>query len=269
MEQTTCHPHSPAPTPFAWLRAARCGGSLLCLLLATTGLFGQGLPYFLEQARSPSPEERAAAFDELATLQGPEVDAALAAGLADPVAEVRQSAAVSAIGHSSEVVTSALIKAFKDQSLEVQHTAISVFIMNNRPLASGYRPLLSLLEAPDPKTRAYAAWAVGIYHNPGAITRLKKLYDGGDELQRANACWAVGEIGNPDGLELAHLGLADSSAAVREKAAAAAGRIGHESSIRALEALLKTESDDAVKRAAGQSLKSLKETSPGKSSPGK
>lgn len=243
----------------ALLRAFRRVGPVLCLLLVTGSLFGQGLPLFLEQARSELPEERAAAFEELATYQGPEVEAALATGISDTSVEVRRAAVVSAIGHSSEVVTTALIRAFHDQDLNVQHTAISVFIMNDKALPSGYRPLLSLLEAPDQKTRAFAAWAVGIYRNPGSIGRLKKLFDDGDELQRANVCWSVGEIGSQEGLPLIHRGLADEAASVREKAATAAGKIGHSDSVVPLNALLKTESNEAVKRAADQSLKSLKE----------
>lgn len=247
----------PSTACFAPWRAVRCAGIALCLLLVCGSLHGQGLSFFLDQASSGSVEERAAALDELATMQGPEVEAALAAGLSDPAAEVRQSAAVSAIGHSSEEVTLALIKAFHDQNLNVQHTAISVFIMNDNPLQQGYRPLLSLLEAPDPNTRAFAAWAVGLYRNPGSIRRLTKLFDSGTELQRANACWAVGEIGSEQGLELIHRGMGDPAASVREKAAAAAGRIGHPSSTARLQALLKGEEDDAVKKAALQSLDSL------------
>ncbi len=256
MEQTRTIRHT-TPARISPLRAAGRVVPALCLLLVTSGLFGQGLPFFLDQARSGSVEERAAAFHELADFQGPEVEAALSTGLSDPAAEVRQAAAVSAIGHSSEVVTTALIKVFHDQSLEVQHTAISVFIMNNNPLQAGYRPLLSLLEAPDPGTRAYAAWAVGLYHNPGAIDRLTHLFDGGNELQRANVCWAVGEIGSPRGLELVHKAMGDTAPAVREKAAAAVGRIGDPSSTARLEALLKAETDGAVRRAAQQSLESL------------
>ncbi len=263
MEQTTRPPLSRSLTQFAPLRAVRRVGPLLCLLLVTTGLMGQGLPFFLEQVRSGTPEERAMAFEDLSTFQGPDVEAALAAGIADNSPVVRRAAAVSAIGHSSEVVTNALIKAFHDQSLDVQHTAISVFIMNDKPLPSGYRPLLSLLEAPNPKTRAFAAWAVGIYHNSGALGRLEKLFDGGDELQRSNVCWAVGEIGSPVGLELIHRGLDDEAASVREKAAEAAGKIGSPSSVARLSALLKAETDGAVKRAAKQSLELLAEKTPG------
>lgn len=263
MELTRRLPRSLAPVTSALFRALRRIGPALCLFLVTSGLFGQGLPFFLEQARSGSPGERAAAFAELATFQGPEVEAALADGISDSSAEVRRAAAVSAIGHSSEVVTTALIKVFHDQNPDVQHTAISVFIMNDRPLQSGYRPLLSLLEGPDQKTRAYAAWAVGLYRNPGSIGRLKKLFDGGDKLQRANVCWAVGEIGSPDGLDLIHLGMADEAPSVREKAAEAAGKIGHPSSVARLNALLKAETDQAVKQTAKRSLKSLKETPSG------
>lgn len=244
----------PTSARFALLRAVSRVGPALCLLLVTGSLFGQGVPFFLDQARSGSTEERVAAYGELATLQGPDVETALAAGLSDPAPQVRQAAAAAAIGHSSEVVTTALIKAFEDQNLEVQHTAISVFIMNNHPLQSGYRPLLTLLEAPDPATRAYAAWAVGLYHNPGAIGRLRKLFDGGDELQRANVCWAIGEIGSPKGAELIHIALGDKASSVREKAAVAAGRIGDPASTARLVALLKAEEDGAVIRAARQSL---------------
>lgn len=260
MEQTMRPPLTPTLAP---LRAVRRVGPLLLLLLVSTGLFGQGLPFFLDQARSGSPEERAAAFEELSTYQEPEVEAVLAAGIADTSAVVRQAAAASAIGHPSDVVTTALINAFHDQDLNVQHTVISVFIMNNRPLPSGYRPLLSLLEAPDQKTRAYAAWAVGTYRNPGSLGRLKKLYDQGDELQRKNVCWAVGEIGSPDGLELIHRGLTDTAASVREKAAEALGKIGLSSSAARLNALLKAETDGAVRRAAKRSLEMLSESTTG------
>jgi HEAT repeat protein len=263
MEQIPPLPLSRPHALFVLSRAVRRVGPLLCLLLLTSGLRGQGLPFFLEQVRSGTPEERAMAFEDLSTFQGPEVEAALAAGISDSSAEVRRAAAASAIGHPSEVVTAALIRAFHDQSLDVQHTAISVFIMNDNTLPSGYRPLLSLLEAPDQKTRAFAAWAVAIYHNPGALDRLKKLFDGGDELQRKNVCWAVGEIGSPDGLELIHRGMGDEAASVREKAAEAAGRIGHPSSVARLNALLKAEPDPAVKRAAVRSLELLAEQTSG------
>jgi HEAT repeat protein len=257
MHLTSHRPLSPVPPCTSLVRAFLRAGPVLCLLLMSSTLFGQGLPFFLEQARSGSEEEKAAAFEELATLKGPDVEAALAAGIANTSAMVRHAAAVCAIGHPSDVVTTALIQAFHDQVPDVQHTVISVFIMNNRPLPSGYRPLLSLLEAPDQKTRAYAAWAVGLYRNPGSLGRLKKLFDGGDELQRKNVCWAAGEIGNPDGLDLVHRGLTDGAAGVREKAAEAAGKIGHKDSVARLNTLLKTETDEAVKQAAGRSLETL------------
>jgi len=259
MELTERPPHSPAPPLFTLLRAFRRVCPVLCLLLMTSGLFGQGLPFFLEQVRSGTPEERGAAFEELVTFQGPEVEAALAAGISDASAEVRRAAAAAALGHSSAPVTLALIEAFHDQNPDVQHTAISVFIMNSRPLPSGYRPLLSLLEAPNQKTRAYAAWAVGIYRNPGSLGRLEKLFDNGDELQRANVCWAVGEIGSVEGLELIHRAMGDEAASVREKAALSAGKIGHPSSVARLNALLKAEDTAAVKHAANRALESLAE----------
>lgn len=260
MDSTRQTLFSPDPVFTSLSRAFRCAVPVLCLLLVTGTLFGQGLPFFLEQARTGSPEEKAAAFEELAGLKGPEVEAALAAGIADTSAVVRHAAAVSSIGHPSEVVTSALIQAFHDQVQDIQHTVISVFIMNNRPLPAGYRPLLSLLEAPNQKTRAYAAWALGLYRNQGSLGRLKKLFDGGDELQRKNVCWAAGEIGGPEGLDLVHRGLTDEAAGVREKAAEAAGKIGHEDSVARLNILLKTETDYAVKQAANRSLESLSQT---------
>jgi hypothetical protein len=228
--------------------------TLLCLLTAAPGLHGQELPFFLEQAKSESAEERVMAFHELATFEGPEVESALAAGIADPAPEVRQSAATAAIGHTSEVVTLALIKAFQDQQAEVQQVAISVFIMNNRTIPEGYRPLLSLLESPDPRTRAYAAWAVGLYRKPGSIGRLEKLFRNGDELQRANVCFALGEIGSPDGLETIHRGLLDVAATVREKAAQAAGRIADQRSLALLEKLAGRETEPSVKRAVDRAL---------------
>jgi len=239
-----------------------CFVTLLCLMTVAPGLHGQDLPFFLEQARSESVEERVMAYQELSTFQGTEVETALAAGLADSSADVRQSAATAAIGHPSAVVTQALVRTFQDQHLEVQHIAISVFIMNNNPVSEGYRPLLSLLEAPDPHTRAYAAWAVGTYRNPGAIGRLKKLFGNGDELQRANVCWALGEIGSPDGLETIHHGLLDVAATVREKAVAAAGRIGDRRSVVLLEKLRDKETDEAVRRAVGRALDQLGENPP-------
>ncbi len=236
------------------------GIALLIPFLCTIGLFGQGFPLFLEQSRSDIPEERVAAYEEMAMLQGPEVESALAAGIADPSPLVRQAAAMAAIGHTSEVVTTALVAAFHDQSLEVQHTAISVFIMNNRTLPAGYRPLLSLLEAPDPSTRAYAAWAVGLYRNPGSIKRLQKLFDGGTELQRANACWAVGEIGHAEGLALVSQGLTDKAASVREKAAGAAEKIGDSASMPRLRSMVKAESVESVRQAGQRGLAAIRET---------
>jgi len=241
------------------VRTVRLTLPVLVLLMAATGVHAQGVSFFIEQARSGTPEERAEAYEELAALRGPEVEAALAAGIADPSPDVRRAAAGAAIGHSSDIVTEALVKAFHDQSLDVQHTAISVFIMNGKPLKSGYRPLLSLLEAPNPQTRAYAAWAVGTYRNPGALDRLRKLFDGGDELQRANVCWAVGEIGSAEGLDLLLRALGDERSSVREKAAVAAAKIGDPSAVPRLRALLKNESDAGARKAAEQALAALEE----------
>ena len=199
---------------------------------------------------------RANVAKALGSIAGPDVTAALAAGLDDVDSQVRAAAASGFESVVRPEATAALLKAFGDVDPEVR-----VIIAGPLALAGGAegaRALLIGLSDPYPQVRSSAALALGSVSRPEATKALVECLVDSEFQVRAAAVEALGSIGSTDATSALVKVLSDPDPQMRSIVATALGSVNRPE---ATEALVKSLGDvePQVRAAAADALASSQE----------
>jgi len=131
---------------------------------------------------------------------------------------------------------------------------VAAVVIGRAPKDDALAPLLDLLDASTEGARVGAAMALGYGEWTEGIGPLSgALANGRDDL-RITAAWALGRTEADDAIGVLSRALDDAQVDVRINAALALGQIENSDAIPALTALLASDSDPLVRRAAAWAL---------------
>lgn len=239
----------------ALLDAVRGLRPLSCALAQRTvgGRWGPGRSLTVVDAPgAPDPDAERAA--------GAWMGRALAAGergrlldaLAEPDACVRVVAALVLGGEREPSAVPALVERARSAAAEPALAALRALGAGGWSEAGpGVR---GLLDHPDARRRAGAAWALGGIEDTAAEADLAERLSDPDRVVRRNAAWALGRLERASAVPRLVEALRDGEPTVRINVAWALGQIESASAIPALTELLATDDSPAVREAAAWAL---------------
>lgn len=182
----------------------------IALILCAFGLSSQAVaqtivkpapipPRLLTDLKSPAPEKRRAAADELGGLRSRDAVMPLIAALTDKDAKVREAAAF-ALGQTTDArAVAPLTKALTDKDATVR--ASIVFALGMIGDRKSGQTLSKLCDDVSAMVRAAAVTAIGVMQDEQGVDELKEMLADPSFDVRYDAAWALGQFNEADAIE--------------------------------------------------------------------